>query len=231
MKKPGITVLILAFFLLTGCKKDKVPVITTSDIDEITETTATGGGNITNDGGATITARGVCWSTGEKPTISDNKTTDGSGKGGFSSKITGLTRSNRFYVRAYATNSVGTGYGDAIYFSTPFVSPGPPIATTKGVTDVTNNSAVLWGTVYANYSVATATFELGTTQNYGDTFEYKDGFGFAILLTGGNNISVFIQLSKLGSLTPRTTYHYRTVAKNEYGTSYGDDRTFFTKAK
>ncbi len=95
-----------------------LPILTTASPSSITSTTATSGGNVTNDGGASVTARGVCWSTSLNPTIADNKTTDGTGTGIFTSSITGLTLGNTYYVRAYATNSAGTVYGNEISFTT-----------------------------------------------------------------------------------------------------------------
>jgi uncharacterized protein (TIGR02145 family) len=108
------------FSILTNsCKKDVIPVLTTTEVRYITQTTATCGGNITSDGGATVTARGVCWGTNQTPTIVDNKTTDSSGTGSFTSIITGLTANTTYYERAYATNSAGTGYGSVVSFTTP----------------------------------------------------------------------------------------------------------------
>ncbi|MDD2387076.1 MAG: fibrobacter succinogenes major paralogous domain-containing protein [Bacteroidales bacterium] len=95
-----------------------IPVLSTSGVTDITSTTAKCGGNITSDGGAEVTARGVCWSTNPSPTISDNKTTDGISVGVFSSSLSGLSPETTYYVRAYATNIVGTRYGDAITFTT-----------------------------------------------------------------------------------------------------------------
>lgn len=92
------------------------PSVATSLMHDITSTTATGGGNITSDGGSLVTARGVCWSTSSNPTISNPHTTDGSGTGSFSSSMTGLILGTTYYVRAYATNSVGTAYGNQTSF-------------------------------------------------------------------------------------------------------------------
>jgi uncharacterized protein (TIGR02145 family) len=89
---------------------------------EITKTSATAGGNITSDGGASITARGVCWGNTTKPTIGDNKTTDGSGIGKFISQVSGLAQNATYYLRAYATNSAGTAYGNEITFTTNDIS-------------------------------------------------------------------------------------------------------------
>lgn len=92
--------------------------IVTDPITSITSTTATGGGNIKSDGGFPITERGVCWSTSQNPTVSDSKTIDGSGTGSFTSNLTGLTINTLYYVRAYATNSKGTMYGNQVSFTT-----------------------------------------------------------------------------------------------------------------
>ena len=86
--------------------------VSTSEVSDITVYTAKCGGNITDDGGAAITARGVCWSTSPNPTVNDDKTSDGSGTGSFTSTLTGLHVYTAYYVRAYATNSFETTYGN-----------------------------------------------------------------------------------------------------------------------
>ena len=94
------------------------PTVTTTAVSNIDKTTATGGGNVTADGGATVTARGICWSTSHNPTVSGSHTTDGTGTGSFTSAMTGLTANTTYYVRAYATNSAGTTYGEEVSFTT-----------------------------------------------------------------------------------------------------------------
>ncbi|MFH0735864.1 MAG: fibrobacter succinogenes major paralogous domain-containing protein [bacterium] len=108
-----------------SCKEDDgtkptpaIPTVTTNSVSSITQTTAVSGGNVTSDGGAEITDRGLCWSLNTNPTIIDNKTTNGLGTGSFSSTLTGLTAATIYYVRAYATNSAGTGYGSSVSFLT-----------------------------------------------------------------------------------------------------------------
>ncbi len=107
-----------------GCKKDKkeapipLPELLTTNVTQILMNTVLSGGSVSTDGGSTITARGVCWSTNQMPTIADNKTTDGSGAGIFSSAVTGLQPGTKYYLRAYATNSNGTGYGASMVFTT-----------------------------------------------------------------------------------------------------------------
>src|ERR1035437_5498763 len=92
--------------------------LTTTAASAITLTTAISGGNISSDGGAAITARGVCWNTSTGPTIVNSKTIDGTGTGSFASSVTGLTAGTNYYIRAYATNSAGTAYGNEVSFTT-----------------------------------------------------------------------------------------------------------------
>lgn len=113
-----IILALLAFMFSCGEDKDNIPVLTTMDVTNITSHSDVTGGNIISDGGSTVKNRGVCWSTGLTPAISDNKTTDGTGAGSFVSSITGLNPTTTYYIRAYATNSYGTGYGSAFSFAT-----------------------------------------------------------------------------------------------------------------
>ena len=99
-------------------KAPVLPVVVTKSITDITQTTASCGGNVTSDGGGTVTARGVCWSTKQNPTINDNKTTDGNGIGSYNSNLSNLSDNTKYYVRAYATNEAGTAYGEEKSFTT-----------------------------------------------------------------------------------------------------------------
>ena len=95
-----------------------LPTLTTIAVSNITDSSAVSGGIITNDGGTTVTARGICWETTSNPTISNNHTTDGLDTGSFTSNMTGLLAGTTYYIRAYATNAIGTAYGNEIYFTT-----------------------------------------------------------------------------------------------------------------
>jgi hypothetical protein len=110
-----------------------VAVLTTIEVTGITSTSALSGGSITSDGGKSVSARGVCWSTRPTPTIQDNITADGVGSGGFASAMTGLSAGTTYQVRAYATNGTGTGYGGTRSFTTadsgflvPYLGQTPP---------------------------------------------------------------------------------------------------------
>ena len=128
MKK---TLLILSAIVLffAGCKKDTLFdegdvfykfTVTTNNVTDIKATTAQCGGDVslTSVDALTVTSCGVCWSTSQNPTISDNKTSDGSGTGSFTSNLTNLYENTTYYVRAYATNEKGTSYGEQKSFTT-----------------------------------------------------------------------------------------------------------------
>ena len=93
-------------------------IVTTSEVNNISATMAKCGGNVTSEGDLTVTARGVCWNTTDNPTIDDSHTVDGGGAGSFISNVTGLTENTTYYVRAYATSSAGTVYGETKTFET-----------------------------------------------------------------------------------------------------------------
>lgn len=123
-KPIGGPILYFALVLIViakGCSVEKppsLPDLSTLPIDSITSVSAFTGGTVISDGGSMVTARGVCWSPRINPSLSDSFTADGEGEGNFSSKISGLQGGTYYYIRAYATNSVGTSYGNQFIFVT-----------------------------------------------------------------------------------------------------------------
>ncbi len=113
--------------------------VNTTAVTNITTTTATSGGNVTDDGGHTVTAKGVCWSTSINPTTGNTHTNDGTGEGTFISTLTGLQPNTTYYVRAYATNSEGTAYGGNVSFKT--LEEGEPPVVETGIIKHTDGTA------------------------------------------------------------------------------------------
>ncbi len=112
---------ITALFFNTSCDKEEteLPTVITFEASNIGASTATAGGNITDDGGADIVARGVVWSNQEKPTLQDNSAEAATaGDGQFEVDFTGLSPNTTYYLKAYATNSEGTQYGNQVTFQT-----------------------------------------------------------------------------------------------------------------
>lgn len=194
------------------------PTVTTSSITDITINSASGGGNVTSDGGSAVTMRGVCWSTAENPTLADTKTENGAASGTFTSSLTTLVSGTNYHVRAYATNAAGTAYGNDVSFTTLKL----PDATTGSASSIGSASATLNGTVNANGSSTTVTFEYGETTSYGTEVTADQS------PVEGNTVTAVSK--SISGLTPSTTYHYRVKAVSAAGTDYGDDMTFATPA-
>jgi len=112
--------------ILLSCEQE-VPTVKTAEITGVTDYFATSGGIVTDEGSGPVIERGVCWSSiNESPMINDFCTIDGKGTGAFISYIDNLDSETTYFVRAYATNSIGTGYGDYLSFTTPLPICDPP---------------------------------------------------------------------------------------------------------
>jgi uncharacterized protein (TIGR02145 family) len=196
-----------------------LPSLTTTAASSITNTTASSGGTISSDGGAPITDRGIVWSSISNPTILTNQglTSDGTGLGSFTSTINQLTPGTLYYVRAYATNSSGTAYGNQITFSSlPII----PNITTVTFSQISGNSGNSGGTIVSNGG-ATITAKgvcWSTSPNPTIALTTKTNDG-----SDSSNFS-----STISGLSPVTTYYIRAYATNSVGTAYGQELTFTT---
>ena len=196
------------------------PMVTTLEIAGVSQTTAVTGGNVTSDGGAEVTARGVCWSTSQEPTIEGEHTTDGAGTGEFQSNLSGLTANTTYYVRAYATNSEGTAYGEEISFTTleEHIVVEPTVITVS-ISEVTETTAVTGGNVTSDGGGEVSARGVCWSTSQEPTVEGNH-------TTDGTGVGEFV--SNLTDLTDNTTYFVRAYATNEQGTSYGEQMSFTT---
>lgn len=196
------------------------PTVTTTAPTFVSTTFATGGGNISTDGGASVTARGVVWNTAGMPTISDSKTEDGIGVGSFVSNVTGLTPGETYSLRAYATNDAGTAYGDEVTFTT-LDSTTVPMVTTTVPSSILTKTAESGGTVTAwgGDTVIVRGICWNDTGNPIVT-DYKT--------ENGSGLGSFKSI--LYDLTPNTTYYVRAYATNSIGAGYGEVDTFKTQS-
>jgi uncharacterized protein (TIGR02145 family) len=195
------------------------PSVSTGSVTNITITTATCSGNVTSDGKATVTARGVCWSTSENPTVANSKTTNGTGMGTYTSNITGLSPNTTYYVRAYATNSEGTAYGEQKTFTTN-AQQATPSVTSGDVTNITTTTASCSGNVTSDGgSSVTVSGVCWSTSENPTVANSKT--------TDGADLGPYT--SHITGLSPNTTYYVRAYATNAEGTAYGEEqRTFKT---
>ncbi|MBQ6726024.1 MAG: T9SS type A sorting domain-containing protein [Bacteroidales bacterium] len=192
-----------------------IPTVTTAAMSTIIDTTATGGGRVTFDGNTTVTARGVCWDTTHNPTISGNHTTNGGGTGSFTSILTQLVPSTTYYVRAYATNIIGTAYGAELSFTTLAL---PSVSTTMA-SNVSDSGATSGGRVTNDGGTpVTARGVCWSTSQYPTVADSHT--------IDGSGTGIFTSL--LPRLIPGTTYYVRAYATNAIGTSYGAQVNFTT---
>ena len=200
-----------------------VPILsTTSSANLVTATTARTGGIITNSGASSVTSRGVCYSnTATIPTIANTKTLDGTGIGTFISSLTGLATNTTYYIRAYATNGSGTGYGDVKTFTTTTATI-PQGITTISATSITQTSASSGGNITSDGGAAISAkgicwSNITTTPTIANS-------------NTNNGVGITSFASSITSLAVGTTYYVRAYATNSVGTAYGNTISFTTIA-
>ena len=207
-------------FNTTGCVAG-LPTVITSAIGSITESGALGGGTVSNDGGSSVSARGVCWGTEALPEISGRHSVDGNGTGNFVSSITGLSCETSYYVRAYATNDKGTAYGDAISFTSATCPGGMPVVETATLSNITESTATCGGTVSSDGGKAVT--ERGVCWSTSPSPSIEDSRS-----RDGSGTGSFT--STLTGLECGTVYYVRAYATNEVGTDYGTQLSFTTSS-
>ncbi len=205
------------FNFTTTDQQDK-PTVETVEATNITMTTATVEGNVTNDGGSPVTERGICYSIYENPTLSDSVRLAGTGIGRFYCEMSNLTNATTYYIRAFATNSEGTSFGDVITIRT-VEHPMLATVTTDEVSDITINTAVCGGNVLNDgFAEVTERGICYATHEEPTVFDYK--------VVGGEGLGLF--QCRMSGLEMLTTYYVRAYAKNSEGYAYGNEVTFVT---
>ena len=211
----SVAVLGLAFH---SCKKDPtIPVLSTDSATDISINSATLGGNITSDGGAAVTLRGICWGTDDNPTSEGDHIETGEGTGKFSGTVEGLDPNTIYHVRAYAQNSVGIAYGNEVVFATAIAAP---VITTAQISSVTANSAVSGGVI--SYNGGAPITESGVCWSTTAQPDLDDSF--MINASGATSFNC-----TMTNLSPGTKYYVRAYVKNSEWTVYGTQMTFNTK--
>jgi hypothetical protein len=215
----GVIVLTLIIFLFLSCtEKPTAPLVATIPVTEISFTTASSGGSVTNEGEATITERGVCWSTIADPTIANTKTSEKGGFGAFTSEITLLSANTVYFVRAYATNEAGTGYGKQVTFTTK--KSEAATLTTAAITLITQTSAVSGGNISGDNGASVTARGICWSITAGPTIES------GTKTTDGTGTGAFT--SNITKLNPNTLYYVRAYATSSAGIGYGNQLTFTT---
>lgn len=205
------------FNFTTTDQQDK-PTVETVEATNITMTTATVEGNVTNDGGSAVTERGICYSIYENPTLSDSVRLAGTGIGRFYCEMSNLTNATTYYIRAFATNSEGTSFGDVITIRT-VEHPMLATVTTDEVSDITINTAVCGGNVLSDgFAEITERGICYATHEEPTVFDYK--------VAGGEGLGLF--QCRMSGLEMLTTYYVRAYAKNSEGYAYGNEVSFVT---
>jgi uncharacterized protein (TIGR02145 family) len=216
----GVVLIFGLLLTINSCKeKPTLPVLTTDSVKEIAQTSALTGGNVTSDGGAEIIERGICWSTGQYPTISSNKKSNGTGTGTFTVTINSLYPNTSYHVRAYAINGEGTSYGNDVSFTTSQIAAAS--LTTVALTSVTANSAVSGGSIISdNGEQITAKGVCWSTNPNPTVSDFTSD--------GGTGTGAYT--CQLTGLQSWTSYYVRAYATNSVGTGYGDELNFKTSA-
>jgi hypothetical protein len=198
----------------------ELPSVSTILPNSITQNSAISGGNVTNDGGAAVTAKGICWSTTGSPTVLlSTKTIDGAGTGIFKSVITGLKANTTYFVRAYATGTEGTAYGTQTEFTTIMTTA--PVVMTGIITDITQNTIMAEGNVTSDGGAVV------TERGVCWSTEKEPSADMTTRKVGGGGPGVFS--CAVSRLEPNTTYFIRAYAINSEGTSYGTKISFTTE--
>jgi len=216
-----LSLIAATLFIFTGCKQES-PTVSNLSLTGITADSALSKAYVTDDGGASVTSRGVVWSRSENPTVEENEgmSDEGEGAGEFISELTDLTPNTTYYIRAYATNKKGTAYSEQETFTT---KSGFAIVITAEPSDITPTTATSGGYISDNGGAPVTSRGVVWSKSENPTLDENEGMTW-----DGEGTGLFI--SELANLIPDTTYYVRAYATNDAGTALGNQVEFFTRA-
>ena len=214
--------LVLIVLNVFSCTKKEIaltsPIINTTEVSFLNDSTVTTGGNISSDGNSPITTRGIIWDVNPNPTIGlVSKTNDGSGIGSFNSTITNLKPATKYFLRAFATNKIGTSYGNELTFTTKSTLPK---VSTSNVLQITYQSALFGGVTISDGGSQITEKGFVWSVNSSPTTSLKTK---TISQINSSNFDF-----KIDTLVPDKTYYVRAYAINANGTAYGNEMIFKT---
>ena len=169
-----------------------LPTVVTAEVTEITTNSAKCGGEVTNDGGGEVTERGICWSTNENPTFSDNHVAIGTGIGAFTATMSGLEANTTYHVRAYATNEKGSAYGlDREFVTIGGGGSGVPEGAIDGLFSVSPTQKVYFSQGNLQYQAFTNTWRFAEHQwDYVGTQIPDEWGGYGGTVSGSDNSNI-----------------------------------------
>jgi hypothetical protein len=215
MRPLRASLIILLFF--TYCKSEDVPVVTTVEVSNVTRTSISCEGMIVSQGDSEIDLKGICWSSNYPPTIKDLVKIDTSKNRSFFCELTSLILDTKYFIRAFATNSFGTGYGKTVSFKT--LPPSVPELITYWGDRIRCTSARSGGEITSNGD--SPIIDCGVCWSTNENPTLSSNFISAGSVT--DKFRIFIP-----GLDPNTEYYVRAYAINNVGTGYGDIKQFTT---
>jgi len=213
-----IVVFLTILVIISSCKKEDIPTVKTGDVASVTRTGASVEGEIISMGDSEVTEQGICWSTSEKPLITDNIKVDDSESNSFTIDLTDLEPGTEYFVRAYATNTYGTGYGEVVSFETE--PPELPELYTYTYFPVSQNSVTFYG--YLSSDGGSGIIEYGFYWGPSENPAQSDNYVIAESITSG------VFSATITDMDPDMKYFVRSFARNLVGTGYGNSEWFST---
>jgi uncharacterized protein (TIGR02145 family) len=219
IKSAIISCALLLAIIIISCEREEksLPIMKTWGVYNISQRSANSGGHVINNGGESILARGVCWNKSSGPTIKNNHSTESGDTGFFVSTLNGLQPATLYYVRAYATNKSGTGYGNEVTFESGPIQIAE--VSTEQVSSINSTSGVSGGFIYYDGGASITSKGICWSTGIGPTLDNPHTMNG----TGSEHFA-----SQLDGLSGNTTYYVRAYATNSAGTAYGNELSFKT---